>query len=81
MVETPSAVNQIPTTGNAPQEEVERARVIKASILENQTSEVTMCGNDIVSLFLLTKLVSIILADLLGSLPNKGGRNETSVHS
>ena len=57
------------------QEEVERARVIKASILENQTSEVTMCGNDIVGLFLLTKLVSIILADLFGSLPNKGGRD------
>ena len=62
-------------------EKVERAAIIKASILEDQTSEVTMCGNDVVSLFLLTKLVSIILADLFGSLPNKGGRDEASVHS
>ena len=62
-------------------EEMKTAAIVKRSILEDQSSEVSMSGNDIVGLFLLTKLVSITLRDLFGSLPNEGRRDERSVHS
>ena len=42
-------------------EEVKTTAIVKASILENKTSEVSMSGNDVVGFFLLTKLVSIVL--------------------
>ena len=43
------------------QEEVKAAAIIERSILEDQTTEVTMSGNDVVSLFFLSELVTIVL--------------------
>ena len=63
------------------EEEVEGTRVVETGVLEDESSEVAMSSNDVVGLFLLTKFVSIVLGDRLGSLPNKGGSDETSVHS
>ena len=47
-----------PDTDNRPccEEEVQRTGVVKGSILEDQTTEVTVCGNDVVGLFFLTEL-------------------------
>ena len=72
-----------PDAHNRPccEEEVQRAAVIKRSILENQTSEVTVGSDNVICLFFLPKLVSITLRDLFGSLPNEGRRDERSVHS
>ena len=72
-----------PDTNNRPssQKKVQTARVVKACILEDQTTEVSMGCNDVVCLFLLTKLVTIVLGYVFRSLPNKRGGDETSVHS
>jgi len=50
--------------------EVKRTRVIKRSILEDQTTKVTVGGNDVISFFLLTELVAVILTLGFGSLTN-----------
>ena len=52
-----------PDTNHRPrsQEKVERATVVKGSILENQTTEVSMSSNDVIGLFFLTKLVTVVL--------------------
>ena len=52
-----------PDTNHRPrsQEKVQRATVVKGSILEDQTTEVTVSGDDVVSLFFLTELVTICL--------------------
>ena len=63
------------------EEEVQRAAIIKRSILEDQTSEVTVGSDNVICLFFLPKLVSITLRDLFGSLPSEGLRDERSVHS
>ena len=62
-------------------EEVKRTTIIERSILEDQTSEVSMGSDNVICLFFLPKLVSITLRDLFGSLPNEGRRDERSVHS
>ena len=81
MVLTPRAVNQIPTTQPRCEEEVQRARIVERSILENQTTEVSMCCNNVVGLFFLTELVTIVLRLCFSGFTYKTGSNETSVHS
>jgi len=71
MVETPRAVNQIPTTGQADQKEVKATRVVKRRILEDQTTEVTMSGYDVVCFFFLSELVSIVLGLLFCGFTNE----------
>ena len=63
------------------EEEVQRARIVERSILENQTTEVSMCCNNVVRLFFLTKLVTIVLRLCFSGFTYKTGSNETSVHS
>ena len=43
------------------EEEVQRARIVERSILEDQTTKVTVSGNDVVGLFFLTKLLTVVL--------------------
>ena len=52
-----------PDADNRPrsEEDVQRALVVKGGILEDQTTEVTVCGNNVVGLFFLTELVTIVL--------------------
>ena len=56
-----------PDAHNRPccQEEVKAAAIVERSILEDQTSEVTVCCNNVVGFFFLPKLVSIVLAHIL----------------
>ena len=48
------------------EEEVQRAGVIERSILKNQSSKVSVSSDDVVRLFFLPKLISIVVADLFG---------------
>ena len=52
-----------PDTDNRPccEEEVQRAGVVEGSVLEDQTTKVTVSGDNVVGLFFLTKLVTIVL--------------------
>jgi len=43
------------------EEEVQRTGVVERGILEDQTTKVTVCSNDVVGLFFLTELVTIVL--------------------
>ncbi len=71
-----------PDTDNRPccEEEVQRAGVVEGSVLENQTTEVTVSGNDVVGLFFLTKLVTIVLGLIFGGLTNQRRSNQRTVH-
>ena len=42
-------------------QEVQRAAVVKGSILEDETTKVAVSRNDIVSLFFLTEFVTVVL--------------------
>ena len=72
-----------PDTDNRPccEEEVQRTGVVEGSVLEDQATEVTVGSNDVVGLFFLTKLVTIVLRLSFSRLADKRGSNETSVHS
>ena len=63
------------------EEEMQRARIVERSILEDQTTEVSMCCNNVVGLFFLTELVTIVLRLCFSGFTYKTGSNETSVHS
>ena len=63
------------------QEEMERARVVKGCILENQSSEVAVSCDDVVSLFFLTKFVAIVMRLGFSRLSNKAACDQASVHS
>ena len=53
------------------EEEMQTSRIVKRCILEDQTTEVTVCGNDVVGLFFLTELVSIVLGLSLSGFTNQ----------
>src|SRR6056300_1836432 len=55
--------------------------VIKACILENQTTKVTVSGYDVVSFFALSKLIAIVLRHVFSRFPNKRRRDKATVHS
>ena len=60
--ETPSAVNQMPTTGQAARKKwSDFVELLKACVLEDESSEVAMSCNDVVSFLFLAKLVAIVL--------------------
>ena len=63
------------------EEEVQRTGVVERCILEDQTTEVSMSSNNVVSLFFLTKLVTIVLGLVLSGFTNQGGSNQRTVHS
>ena len=72
-----------PDTDNRPccEEEVQRTGVVKGSVLEDQATEVTVSGNDVVGLFFLTELVTIVLGLSFCGFANQRRSNETSMHS
>jgi hypothetical protein len=71
-----------PYTKDGPQgkEEVEGTRVVERSILEDQTSEVSMGGNNVVGLFFLSELVSIVGGLILSGFSDQGGGDQRSMH-
>ena len=81
MVLTPRAVNQIPTTGPCSKEEVQGTGVVEGSVLEDQATEVTVSGDDVIRLFFLTELVTIVLRLSFSGFTYKTGSNQTSMHS
>ena len=72
-----------PDTDNRPcgEEEVQRAGVVEGSVLEDQATEVTMSCHDVVGLFFLTELVTIVLTFALSGFTNQRGSNQRTVHS
>ena len=52
-----------PDTNNRPssKEEVQGTGVVEGSVLEDQTTEVTVSGDDVVGLFFLTELITVVL--------------------
>jgi len=54
--------------GPGGEEEVQAPGVVEAGVLEDQTSEVTVGGNDVVGLFFLPEFISSVLAFVLGGL-------------
>jgi len=71
-----------PDTDNRPccEEEVQRTGVIERSVLEDQATEVTVSSNDVVGLFFLTELVTIVLGLVLSGFTNQRGSNKRTVH-
>ena len=63
------------------EEEMQTSRIVKRCILENQTTEVTVCGNNVVGLFFLTELVTIVLGLSFRGFTDQRRSNETSMHS
>ena len=56
------------------------SRIVKRCILENQTTEVTVSSDDVVGLFFLTELVTIVLGLGFGGLTNQRRGNQRTVH-
>ena len=55
--------------------------IIERSVLEDESSEVPVGSDDVVGLFFLSELVSIVLWLIISSLSNKRRCNQWSVHS
>ena len=60
--------------------EVQRTGVVKRRVLEDQSTEITVCGYDIISFFLLAKSVSCISRFVFRSFTDQRGRYKRSVH-
>ena len=65
---------------HAARKKCKRTGVVEGCVLEDQTTEVTVCSNDVVGLFFLTELVTIVLGLGFGGLTNQRRSNQTSVH-
>lgn len=71
-----------PNTHDGPggQEEVQGTRVVERSILEDQTTKVSVGGNNVVSLLFLAKLVSVVGGFLFSGFTNQRRGNQGTVH-
>ena len=71
-----------PDAHNRPrcQEEVQGAAVVEAGVLENQTTEVTVSGNDVVRLFLLTELITVVRGLAFRGLAYQRRADQGTVH-
>ena len=67
-----------PDTDHRPsgEEEVQRAAVVEAGILEDQATEVTVGRHDVVGLFLLTEFVTVVLRLGFGGLTDQAGGHQ-----
>ncbi len=67
-----------PDTNDRPgcQEEVKTSGVVERCVLEDQTTEVTMGCDDVVCLFLLTELVTVVLGLSLSGFTNQRRSNQ-----
>ena len=59
---------------------MQRTGVVEGSVLEDQATEVTVSSNDVVSLFFLTELVTIVLGLSFGGFTNQRRSNQRTVH-
>ena len=59
---------------------MQRTGVVERCVLEDQTTKVTVSGDDVVSLFLLTELVTIVLGLSFGGFTNQRRGNQRTVH-
>jgi len=66
--------------GPGSQEEVQAAAVVERGVLEDQATEVAVGSHDVVGLFLLAKLVTVVLALAFGGFTNQRGGNQSTVH-
>ena len=55
--------------------------IVEAGVLEDKTTKITMSGNNVVSLFLLSEFVTIVLTYFFSCLTDKAGGNQTTMHS
>ena len=62
--------------GPGSQEEVEAAAVVEGGVLEDQATEVTVGSHDVVGLFFLAELVTVVLALGLGGFTHQGGGHQ-----
>ena len=71
-----------PDTNNRPccEEEVQRAGVVEGSVLEDQATEVTVSSDDVIGLFFLTELVTIVLGLSFRGFTNQRRSNQRTVH-
>jgi hypothetical protein len=71
-----------PNANNRPssKEEMKTARVVEGGVLEDESSEVAVCGNDVVGFLFLSKFVTIVLRLIFGSLTNQGRGYKRTVH-
>ena len=71
-----------PDANNRPcsKEEVQGTGVVESSVLEDQTTKVTVSGNNVVCFFFLTKLVTIVLGLSFGGFTNQRRGNQRTVH-
>ena len=71
-----------PNSNNRPcsKKEMKRPRVIKRSILKNKASKITMSSNDVVCIFFLSELITIILRFSFSGLTNQLRCNQRTVH-
>lgn len=56
------------------------SRVVEGGVLEDETSKISMGGDDVVGFLLLTKLVSVVGGFVLGGFTDQGGCDQGSVH-
>jgi len=66
--------------GPCTQEEVQGTRVVERCVLEDQATEVAVGCNDVVGLFFLTELVTVVLRFSFGGLTHQGGGDQGAVH-
>ena len=66
--------------GPSSQEEVKATAVVEAGVLEDQTTEVTVGSHDVVGLFFLAELVTVVLGLALGGFTHQGGGHQGAVH-
>merc|ERR1712054_63216 len=71
-----------PDADNRPgsQEEVKATAVVEGGVLEDQATEVTVGSHDVVGLFLLAELVTVVLRLALGGFTHQGGGHQGTVH-
>ena len=71
-----------PDTNNRPcsKEEVQGTGVVEGSVLEDQTTKVTVSGDDVICLFFLTEFVTIVLGLSFGGFTNQRRGNQRTVH-
>ena len=62
------------------EEEMQTSRIVKRCILEDQATEVTVGGYNVIGLFFLAELVAVVLGLSFSSLTNERRRNQRTVH-
>ena len=71
-----------PDTNHGPggQEKVQGTRVVEGSVLEDETTKVSVSGNNVVGFFFLTKLVTVVGGFAFSGFANQGGSDQGTVH-